>query len=653
VLAVGCGRQAVDLSENPDEGSGGTTAGGGGANGTGTGTGTGSGSGTGTGTATGQGGGTTTGGGGAGQGGATTTTTAGGGGQGGGQQQLGSIAIEPGNATIDLPNGQAQTLGYTVTFKDQNGNPQDVTAQAKLWLEDDLGSFSGATLKAEAPGKTTIHAQWQGYGATALVTITMGDVVLEPGAPGDAPQDFGGPKGGGASLVYPADGLLVPPNMNRLEVHFVPAPGDTLFELALTSPKIALKAYFPCTAVGGGCAYAMSKAVWHAVSDAARGGDPVSFKIRGVNGQSPGAVSESPTRTISFGQENVTGGVYYWNANPGVTMRYEFGKSGQAAEKYLTAGQAGAGQCVGCHVVSRNGSRIAVGLDIPGPSQYKVYDVATKNLYYTQGSPLGGGGANFFSFTPDGKRLLTSGGIQTTLRSADDGTAIGPDPLWKNASMPDFSPDGAHVVFVKAASPPPCIIGCGATGTDKGTIVAIDYDGQSFSNEHALVPYQGQNNYYPAFSPDGKWVLFNRSPSDVNSYDAPDAEVWVVPAAGGQPIKLAKSWAGGDSWPKWTSSTQAYKGKSLLWLTFSSRRAYGLRLADKQRAQIWMTAFDPEAAAAGKDPSYPAFWMPFQDLASANHIAQWVEKVVRKPCQGDADCGGSEACLGGICMPKP
>ena len=37
-----------------------------------------------------------------------------------------------------------------------------------------------------------------------------------------------------------------------------------------------------------------------------------------------------------------------------------------------------------------------------------------------------------------------------------------------------------------------------------------------------------------AFSPDGQWVLFNRSPSDLNSYDAKDAEVWVVPAAGGR-----------------------------------------------------------------------------------------------------------------------
>lgn len=652
-LSLGCSREQVQLSDSTTEsGSGGSTTGAGGSQGTQSGTGTGGQQTTGAG-GQGQGGQQTTGVGGQGQGGQQTTAS---GGQGqGGQLQAGTIEIAPQNASIALTNGQPQASSYSVTFKDKNGNPQDVTAQAKLWLDDDIGTFNGSTLTAEAPGTTVVHAQYQGLKANTGLTITMGNVVIEPGAPGGAPNDFKGPKSpnGGATIVYPDNALLVPPNMTVLEVHYHPGGNDSLFELELTSPKIDLKVYFPCTSVGGGCAYAMSKAVWHAVSDAARGGAPVTYVLRGVDGQNPGSVSESAPRTISFGEENIHGGVYYWNANPGMTMRYEFGKSGQSAETYLDAAQAGAQTCVGCHVVSRNGSRIAVGLNIPGPAEYKVYDVGTKKLYYDQGSPFGGGGANFFSFTPDGKRLLASNGINTTFRDADTGNAIGADPLFKNSSMPDFSPDGKHVVYVKAQSAPPCIPGfaCGATGSDKGSLIQVDFDGQSFTNEKTLVGYAGQNNYYPAYSPDGAWVLFNRSPSDVSSYDAPDAEVWVVASAGGAPIKLGKSFAGGDSWPKWTSSTQNYQGKTLMWLTFSSRRAYGLRLANGERAQIWMTAFDPSLAAAGKDPSYPAFWMPFQDVKSGNHIAQWVEKVERKPCQQDSDCGGAEACLGGICLP--
>jgi hypothetical protein len=79
---------------------------------------------------------------------------------------------------------------------------------------------------------------------------------------------------------------------------------------------------------------------------------------------------------------------------------------------------------------------------------------------------------------------------------------------------------------------------------------------------------------------------------------------------------------------------QTYKGGTILWLTFSSTRDYGTRLVNSVRdpkgrnPQIWMAAIDPAKLAAGLDPSYPAFRLPFQDLATNNHIAQWTEKAV-------------------------
>jgi len=41
-----------------------------------------------------------------------------------------------------------------------------------------------------------------------------------------------------------------------------------------------------------------------------------------------------------------------------------------------------------------------------------------------------------------------------------------------------------------------------------------------------------------------------------------------------------------------------------------------------------MTAVDPDAAALGEDPSSPAFAVPFQDITTSNHIAQWTTQVV-------------------------
>jgi TolB protein len=137
----------------------------------------------------------------------------------------------------------------------------------------------------------------------------------------------------------------------------------------------------------------------------------------------------------------------------------------------------------------------------------------------------------------------------------------------------------------------------------------------------------------------------------VNSYDAPDAQVWLVNRAGGAPVRLAAASTGGDSWPKWAPDVQTYRGGSLMWLTFSSRRAYGLRLATGAMAQIWMTAIDPARAAAGLDSSYPAFWLPFQEIDSGNHIAQWVTNVERQPCFGEGECQTGEFCEDGICVP--
>jgi hypothetical protein len=41
-----------------------------------------------------------------------------------------------------------------------------------------------------------------------------------------------------------------------------------------------------------------------------------------------------------------------------------------------------------------------------------------------------------------------------------------------------------------------------------------------------------------------------------------------------------------------------------------------------------MTPFFPNQATSSVDPSNVAFRLPFQNIDSNNHIAQWTEKVV-------------------------
>ena len=98
---------------------------------------------------------------------------------------------------------------------------------------------------------------------------------------------------------------------------------------------------------------------------------------------------------------------------------------------------------------------------------------------------------------------------------------------------------------------------------------------------------------------------------------------------------------------------QDYAGGKVMWLTFSSGRPYGLRTTLNQTTQLWMVAFDPAKAFTATDPTFPAFWLPFQDLGSGNHIGQWSTEVPRASCTGtgQSTCASGENCVNSKCRP--
>jgi len=576
----------------------------------------------------------------------------------------GTIVVEPPDQVIDVTDGKTPSVDYHAFLVDKDGKRTDVTAAAHWSVEphggQTYGTFAGPKFTASPTGvgKTQIKARHQNLTGQTNVVLHLTKSIVVAGAPPDAASKFAGvvDPARAPSIVYPSDGVIVPPNMNEIEWHFRPNGGADLFDLAVKSLALDLHVYFVCTAVGGGCAYAPDKTVWAILSSAGRGDDPLDTKLRGAS-KAGGGYGESPKQTLAFGEEDIVGGIYYWNAAVGATMRYEFGVSGQKAETYMNAPKAGAATCVGCHVLSRDGERISLGMDIPAPSPYKVFDVKTSTMVYgsqTAGTP----GANFFTFSPDKKEIMVSNGVFLSLRNGSTGAAIIENVA--NGAMPDWSPDGKSVVFAQPKVSPPCFGAiCGAPGVSEAGLFTTTNVGGKWSAASVLVPTTSNNNFYPSYSPDGGWVAFNRASIGTlpngdsrSSYDAPDATVWVVKSTGGTPIALTKATsANGDSWPKWMQREQDYRGKKLMWLTFSSRRAYGLRVGAGSTAQIWMVAFDPAAAAAGKDPTYAAFWLPFQETGSGNHIAQWVTKVERKGCTDSTQCEGSEACIDAVCRP--
>ena len=55
----------------------------------------------------------------------------------------------------------------------------------------------------------------------------------------------------------------------------------------------------------------------------------------------------------------------------------------------------------------------------------------------------------------------------------------------------------------------------------------------------------------------------------------------------------------------------------------------------------------------GQESGFPPLRLPFQDLNTGNHIAQWVEQVDRAPCSVTdmSGCGMGERCTDGYCIP--
>ncbi len=567
----------------------------------------------------------------------------------------GAIVVLPANYEATIMGAPVE-VDYQAFRVEAGGAMTDVTAMATFTIGG-LGTFTGShfTSGTDRGGIATVIATVGASSGNTMITLHLNRDIVDPSAPSDAPTMFGGTPDASAApaFVYPDDGVMIPPNLERFELHFRPVSGTTLFRMDLSTGPVELRIFFGCQEpVGGGCIYTPDHDTWGAIAAAARGLGPVTYTLTATDGA--GRVGTSEPRHIQFANEDIMGGVYYWNAAAGSIMRYEFGVPGAVEETYLRGNTI---NCIGCHAVSRDGRRIAVGRGIP-TSNVQVYDVATRMQVYqnfrdSAGTALGWR-PNFFSFNPTATQIV--GSNPRGLRIADaTGQLLIQDIAATNASMPDWSPDGDQIVYVSVPG-----TAIEAPAVSGGSIAVVDYDGSSWVPGATLAAADGGNNYHPTYSPDSAWVLYNRSPSNINSMGnstgdgdcVTDAEMWMVAASGTGAATRLDIGGACSSWPKFDPTPYRDHGHPLFWVAWATARGYGLRYADGSIMQIWMAAFDPTLAEMGMSPTHPAFRLPFQNIATGNHIAQWVTHIERMGCTTDAECGG-EFCIDNRCFQEP
>ena len=553
------------------------------------------------------------------------------------------IVVTPGDVTLTMDQGKPaqqayRAYGYFDAAPPDGGQatppPGGVEITDRVtWsvANPSMGQFSGSTLRTEVSiggktspasqgGITEIKATYKEVTGRGSLRVVYRQSVLSPKAPANSASRFGGPVSPGRTpkIVYPHHGVLLPPNLHQLELQWDKGSGNDLFLVKLQSPLMELKLYTTWNT------YNLTGDLFRAVAGTNREGQ-VTVQVQGTSATKPGGKGISKNITVKFAKLDVKGGLYFWVvAAGGSILRYDFDKPTAKAEPYYTAKNEQ--QCVGCHVISRAGTTMAFvrkGLD----GQAAILDVKSSKPIIDSKYK-----ANFQTFSPDGKEVIVSKTGLLTRREVATGKVLENVHTKKQrSSHPDWSPKGTMLAFaftdVESYT--------NDVHFKNASIGVLTRAGGKWSEPRTLVQCgKGINCYYPTFSPLGDWVLYNRSTGD--TYSDEDANVYMVKSTGGTPMALGRinGHKLSNSWPRWSPFIQQYNSGTIFWLTFSSVRDYGFKLKNSgvkeyklKAPQIWMAAFDLKAAQAGKDPTFPPFWLPFQGNTH-NHLAQWTEKII-------------------------
>jgi len=533
------------------------------------------------------------------------------------------LTVDPPTAELLILNGAPATADFTATLTYPDGDTRDVTDEVRFSVDNGYGTMSGHTLSATTAGKTTVFASLTDKTAASQVIIRLKDIRIDPTLPPDAATWFTSPEdpNRAPNVVYPPANVVMPRNLGDFEVHWTDA-ANNVFEVSLKTEFADVRAIVPGGngAVANGSWLAFLSSEWLAAIGFET---TVSYQVRGVDKNNPTVVGAGAPRLVKLSNESMLGGMYYWasTAQSGAygIFRHDMSKPGQPAEQFMTTVQTG-GRCVACHVLSRDGTKMSITYD-GGNGAATLLDVGTSAVQTSTR------GWNFGAFTPDGAQFLAVQNGTLTVLDSSNQSPIATMTASGTITHPDLSADGTQLVYVQRN-------GGGDWSFTGGKIFTRTYDQAShtFGPERMLVS-DSNNNYYPSFSPDGKWVLFNRA-SGGDAYNNGNATLYVIKSDGsGTPIELKAANAGmglTNSWGRWApfQQTVGAANEPIYWVTVSSTRDFGVRLVGAQKPQIWMTPFFPNTAGQAQDPSSAAFRLPFQNIDSNNHIAQWTEQIV-------------------------
>ncbi len=523
-----------------------------------------------------------------------------------------SLAVSPDTVTLSTEAGAPATQDFTAvaTFGDGSTGALDLVtwelSNASVGAIDSRGHFTSVDTNG---GEATITATFLDQSATATLELVHHVTYVEDGVDQAAADALGAVDSGDSALtvLYPFDHTTVPRNLDGLQVSWTGSQMTDVIRLHFASALESVDVY-----TTGATAWSVPTEVWEAASATNRRGE-LTLQVFSAawDGSTLGAVSQSEPVHVTVNRFDAPGSVLYWSTVDRAIMRILAG--GGTADRFYPTSDTG--QCYGCHEISESRQWMVVTRDGVNGT-YQVIDIADPDnpriVYDTVDTKR----MTFHALSPDGKTVLgVTNGSLVLYDLATNALLATANPDSYKYTHPGWSPDGKRAVAVRVTGGM-----LSDMGFFDGEIVTMTWDGVRLSDPEVLVPAQkGVNYYYPSFSPDGDWVVFNRSTDD--SYADVDAELWLIPSIGGAAIRLDNANGVGEqrnSLARWAPLPD----DDVLWLAFSSRQKKGGE-GSANASQIWVTAIDPSLAQQGLDPSAAPYWLPGQNSGSDNHLPVW------------------------------
>ncbi|MBM4386588.1 MAG: hypothetical protein FJ088_02550, partial [Deltaproteobacteria bacterium] len=574
--------------------------------------------------------------------------------------EIKEFRIEPEHLVLEAPLGDVvlQQFRAFVVYKD--GSEVEIKNAAWNLTDISFGAIDNSglfTSAANAGGETLVIATTLGLCTQAYLRVvqTYKDVSDAPDPNIEFLFKTGGDPATGQfspNLIYPPDGALVPSDFSPITFQWLADQKFNSFELRLEAIGASLSFFGGKNwAKKDGYAYAIPKPGWEKIFS---GYGVTKYQVKIIagaitNGILDGGTYVSNTRTMNVTHEKAGGAFFYWNTATSSIKVLEMDNP----PAYAIPISKGLGMCIGCHSVSPDAKAVAVSHFVGSgftSMTMGIYEPLTgKTPPYVHKDAvtlLGAGPTILASFSPKywteiDKRIVvphakSSLNVSTKLISVDlltgkyEEIVKGGDT--GQHAFPTWSNSGEWVVYTSGKN-----LGMGFGGEIPTALYKVLYNdgkgGFAMPLTGADVPNMLQ--YYPVFSPDDKFIVFNRAtengkdcpvnllsdpnnPGSGGTYDNCYAELFIIQSEGGMPVRLDA--ANGESSPGVANSWPTFgivMGK-YYWLAFSSRREYGFLHTGKNNQppapQVWITAVDREKLIDwGKDPSTPALWLPNQD----------------------------------------